>query len=365
MFAGRLEESLAVQAQAARLDPGNAGIYRYWVQNLAAARRPREMLRVLTDFDSRFPGRLYRGEYSSRSPGRPRDGGTTWRGCAPAASRIGRCRPNAICCATRGGSTILRTRLAAAAPVDFVQHSPFGSLVGASPKPVAELRGWERLLAGDAAGAAREGAVLAAFVERLPKAAWNEWWRRLLMRGECGSASATCPRHRARPAALRLVGATPTFPESVHVRLMAARVLAWAGAPDDAVALLETLSRGYPGVGPATIVRDPLFSTPLGVEPALAGAGAGAERRDRRRTRRCCADRGRCADASEGGARPPELSEAGRQGVRAGRPDAAAGVRVHRALDDDRRRARAQALDQRAHPRVGDRRSEDASRRRR
>ena len=40
-FAGRLDDSLAVQAQAARLDPGNAGIHRYWVQNLAAARRPR------------------------------------------------------------------------------------------------------------------------------------------------------------------------------------------------------------------------------------------------------------------------------------------------------------------------------------
>ena len=47
------------------------------------------------------------------------------------------------------------------------------------------------------------------------------------------------------------------------------------GAEDDAVALLETLSRGYPGVGPATIVRDPLFRTPLASHPrwrALAQA---------------------------------------------------------------------------------------------
>ncbi len=33
------------------------------------------------------------------------------------------------------------------------------------------------------------------------------------------------------------------------------------------MALLETLSRGYPGVGPATIVRDPFFSTPLASNP--------------------------------------------------------------------------------------------------
>ena len=69
MFAGRLEESLAVQAQGARLILGNAGIYRYWVQNLAAARRPREMLRVLDRLrlavprpavSGRLPVRLHR-----------------------------------------------------------------------------------------------------------------------------------------------------------------------------------------------------------------------------------------------------------------------------------------------------------------
>jgi hypothetical protein len=63
MFAGRLEESLAAQAQAARLDPGNAMIFRFWVSNLASAHRPVEAMRVLRDFDSKYPGRLYRGEY--------------------------------------------------------------------------------------------------------------------------------------------------------------------------------------------------------------------------------------------------------------------------------------------------------------
>ena len=47
MFARRLEESLAAQAQAARLDPGNAMIFRFWVSNLAAAHRPVEAMRVL------------------------------------------------------------------------------------------------------------------------------------------------------------------------------------------------------------------------------------------------------------------------------------------------------------------------------
>jgi hypothetical protein len=48
---------------------------------------------------------------------------------------------------------------------------------------------------------------------------------------------------------------------------MAARVLAWAGEDDEAIALLETLSRGYPGAGPAIIARDPLFSMRLSANP--------------------------------------------------------------------------------------------------
>ena len=40
-------------------------------------------------------------------------------------------------------------------------------------------------------------------------------------------------------------------------------ILAWAGEENEAVALLERLSTEYPGVGPAAITRDPLYSIPL------------------------------------------------------------------------------------------------------
>ncbi len=63
MSAGRLEDSLAVQAHAAGLDPGNPTIFRFWVANLAAAHRPAEAMRVLKAFDATYPGRLARGEY--------------------------------------------------------------------------------------------------------------------------------------------------------------------------------------------------------------------------------------------------------------------------------------------------------------
>jgi TolB-like protein/DNA-binding winged helix-turn-helix (wHTH) protein len=267
MFAGRLDESLAVQAQAARLDPGNAGIYRYWVSNLAAAHRPGEMLRVLADIDTRFPGRLYRGEYLFQFTG------STSRWWEEVGRFRGGADPNGTLSAEfdllryEHRDSDLRARLAAAGSAEFGQHTAAGSRVGASLKPVAELRGWERLLAGDAAGAARQGRLLAAFVERLPKAGWNAWWRRLL---EAESALMLGDRQGAvegARVAQRLVGDTAPFAESIHVRLMTARVLAWAGVQEDALALLETLSHGYPGVGPAAIVRDPLFKGPLASNP--------------------------------------------------------------------------------------------------
>ena len=267
MFAGRLDESLAVQAQAARLDPGNAGIYRYWVSNLAAAHRPGEMMRVLADFDSRFPGRLYRGEYLFQFTG------STSRWWDEVTRLRGGAEPNVTLSAEfdllryEQRYPDLRARLAAAGSPEFGQHNAAGSRVGASLKPVAELRGWERMLARDATGAAREGRLLAAFVDRLPAAGWNEWWRRLLRAESAVMLGDDRGALEQVRAALRSIGGTAPFPESIHVRMMAARVLAWAGAQDDALALLETLSHGYPGVGPAAIARDPLFSTPLAANP--------------------------------------------------------------------------------------------------
>ena len=49
--------------------------------------------------------------------------------------------------------------------------------------------------------------------------------------------------------------------------MRSARVLAWAGAKDEAVELLEGLSTGENGLGPAEITRDPLYTVPLAEHP--------------------------------------------------------------------------------------------------
>jgi hypothetical protein len=43
----------------------------------------------------------------------------------------------------------------------------------------------------------------------------------------------------------------------------AALIFAWAGSHDEAAELLPDLSSGFPGLGPAEITRDPLYSVPL------------------------------------------------------------------------------------------------------
>ena len=104
MSAGRLEESLAVQREAARLDPGNAGIYRYWVSNLAGARRPAEAIRCCGISIRAIRGGCTAASTSSASPARRLAGGTRSRGCGPAESRTRPCRLNSTCCAASGDS---------------------------------------------------------------------------------------------------------------------------------------------------------------------------------------------------------------------------------------------------------------------
>ena len=262
-FSGRLEESLAAHEHAADLDPGNPTIFRFWMSNLFTARRPAEALRVAQRFDEQFPGRIDRGallfEYTGstarwRQEMEPQD---------PAGfpSTLPSIQFELLRYERRLSE--LKPLLSSLGAQEFRQFSPYRSVVGAVVKPIAELNGWERLLAGDRAAAAREGRLVLEYVKQQPQWKWNLWATHLLTaEGALFVADHARARSETR-AALAAMGDTPDFTVGAYARLMAARVFAWSGASDEAVDLLVRLSTRHPGVGPAAITRDPLISMPL------------------------------------------------------------------------------------------------------
>jgi hypothetical protein len=157
----------------------------------------------------------------------------------------------------------LRTLLANTSATEFRRHTSTRNLIGSSMNPVAQLRGWERLLAGDRAGAASQAAIVLRYVAGQKRRKWNAWALHVLA---AEGALFTGDREKALEEtrlAIDAIGTASNLSVTVHGRMMAARVYAWAGAHEDALDLLEQLSRTYPGIGPAAITRDPLLSVPL------------------------------------------------------------------------------------------------------
>lgn len=257
---GQADRSLALQERAARLDPGNPTIYRFWMNNLFMARRPADALRAARELDTRFPGRLDRGQQTFEYTGDT----SRWRLELRRADTASQSALAAEFDLLRyeGRSSELAALLERAPPI-YHHHGNARSLVTTVPRLTAELQGWERLLAGDRKGAAAAGRILVAHLadNRAPsRAQW--YWHLLaaeaaLFRGDNPSADAAAQSMVASAAAAR-------SPEvGLHTRMLAARIHAWTGQHTAAFALLEDLVSGYPGVGPAAITRDPLYSVPL------------------------------------------------------------------------------------------------------
>jgi TolB-like protein/DNA-binding winged helix-turn-helix (wHTH) protein len=261
-YAGQLEASLAAHERAASLDPGNPTIVRFWIANLFTARRPAEASRVIASFDRRFPGRIQRGEPLFAFTGST----ARWRAEADIARQAD---PLATLSAENdllryeGRMAELADLLARTDGATFRQHGAYGEILGATRKPVAELSGWLHLLSGDEEAAAREGAALLAFVKATEPTRWNGWWLTLLA-AEGALFSGDTERAAADARAAReLASEIPNLPVTLYTAALVARILAWSGAADDAITLLEELSTGTPSLGPAAITRDPLFSVPL------------------------------------------------------------------------------------------------------
>src|SRR6185503_13562598 len=156
--------------------------------------------------------------------------------------------------------------------LETIRHDSISPLMipAVGRKPVAELHGWAMLLTGDTAAAARDGRVLLDFVAHEPATKYNAWFLRFLTaEGELFSgneAQAIAEVH----AALALTPRELDIAIDRYAQATAAMILAWAGAGDAAVELLTPLATEFPGLGPADIAREPLFSTPLASNPRYA-----------------------------------------------------------------------------------------------
>jgi TolB-like protein len=174
---------------------------------------------------------------------------------------------------------VLRGEHRYAEMVDFLSHytSPSVRYGGGSnegqvfkalgERPVAEQLGWAYLLLNDRPHAQEQGHAVLAFAAKQKPTKWNGYYLRLL---EAQGYTFTGQRSEALTAAHAALRAMPKTRNAltwVGVASVSARVLAWNGAGDEAVKLLQELTSSAPGLQPGLVAREPLFTVPLANHP--------------------------------------------------------------------------------------------------
>jgi tetratricopeptide (TPR) repeat protein len=137
-----------------------------------------------------------------------------------------------------------------------------GAMFGVGNRPMAQFRGWIALLRGDVAEAARQGAAVLDFCARSkPTRANSGFHRSLSVEGHLFMGQ----YDRAIAAARATVSSiNPEHdPFGRFSVFYAARCLAWIGAHDEAVSLLESQSSRNLNRISAFCCRDPTLTTPL------------------------------------------------------------------------------------------------------
>jgi tetratricopeptide (TPR) repeat protein len=263
-FARRLDESFALFARAAELDPGNMNVLGPRLAFLWTARRPAQALQARRAYQRQLPRTLPWGELVFAYTGKLDE----WNDdvnhdddSIDIGARLSR----------RVQWLRFQNRIAEAidaierADLKMIRSGGVGGVrtTGVGRRPVAELHGWAKLLARDAVGAARDGQIMLDFAEHEPVTKWNSWYLRFIAaEGALFSGNKTQAIADARAVLTMTPGDRIPFMR-LYANATAAQIFAWAGAEDEAVALLEELSKGFPGLGPAAITRDPLYSIPL------------------------------------------------------------------------------------------------------
>jgi len=256
----RPEDAVAIYRQASQLDPANPGLLDSWIAVLWNERRAAEALEVLRIHRVQPPRLAFIFAFTGRTeqlderiypvnPGIDAD--------SRLMARANRFRLRGML-----GDSIAVLEHADGATMRQDSFSPV-TIAAIGRKPVAELHGWAMLLSGDRAAAERDGQALRDFGANEPVTRWNAWFLRVL------SAEAALFRGEKTRAIEEAKAASGMIPRKLNIAVdrylpsTIAMVDAWAGDEDEAMDLIEELTSRYPGVGPAEIAREPLYTVPL------------------------------------------------------------------------------------------------------
>ncbi len=264
-FADRLDESIQDGERALTLDPKNPIVFGYLIGALVEARQAAEALRIAKLADSEYPERFGATEEALRwyYTGSP-------RALSTLGARVDQSLPKEITAGDALGSVtsilnVMRWQHRYPAMVMLLNKAASktirSDLECAGDEPVAGLRGWADLLAGNRAAAAQDGREVLDFIAHRPETKWN----RVLLRRLTAEGNLFLGDKARALAAARETLRIADWPEDKdYERPSVAAVYAWAGAMDEATTLLEQLSTDIPqSVSWVEIARDPLYGVPL------------------------------------------------------------------------------------------------------
>ncbi len=280
---GRLDEAIASHRSLAALDPGNFVLVNSTAVLLSLAHRPGEAQLISDLVLDRFPenavAQLTHARLLFAYTGRTDRWRAAYEKTLPTLAVDRRIMEQFDLLRYQGRFAELRHALEAERD-QTIGAGTFNSLTlcCVGKRPLAEYRGWTALLMNDVEAARQEGREVLGYARSVRPTRWNDWYLELLRAEGLLMTGDRSRAVRSARASLALVPASKNAVNWRYAAAVAARVFAWGGAPDEAVATLEALDAARPGLCPAEITRDPLYQVPLEQYPRFGLLRARLER---------------------------------------------------------------------------------------